>query len=152
MLEFETRGRYTNAEANAGIKIGNMFYGTDGWMEVNGSTWKAYKGREKEPFAGSGMAQGASVGGDTSFRTAPDSKGHFGKFIDGVRAGDKKVLNCDIEVGHKSTVLPLIANIAYRVGETLRFNGEFEKFIDNEAANMHLTRKYRYPYIVPDQV
>jgi hypothetical protein len=55
-------------------------------------------------------------------------------------------------VGHKSTVLPLIANIAYRVGETLQFNGEFEKFIDNQAANMQLTRKYRYPYIVPDQV
>jgi hypothetical protein len=51
-----------------------------------------------------------------------------------------------------STVLPLIANIAYRVGDTLRFNGEFEKFIDNEEADLLLTRKYRYPYIVPENV
>ena len=53
VLEFETRGRYTNSESSLNIKIGNMFFGTDGYMEVNGSTWKAFKQREKEPFAGS---------------------------------------------------------------------------------------------------
>ena len=152
ILEFETRGRYTNAESNAGIKIGNLFYGTDGWLEVNGSNWKAYKQRENEPFAGSDMAETAAIGGDKSFRTAPDSKGHFGNFIDALKAGDRQVLNCDVAEGHMSTVLPLIANVAYRVGETLRFNGEFEEFIDNEEADMLLTRKYRYPYIVPNKV
>ena len=153
ILEFETRGRYTNAEAPAGIKIGNLFYGTEGWLEVNGGNWKAYRGREKEPFAGSGMeVEGAAVGGDATFRTAPDSKGHFGNFIEAVRTGNRHGLNCDIAVGHMSTTLPLIANIAYRVGETLRFNGEFEKFIDNNEANMMLTRKYRPPYIVPNKV
>lgn len=152
ILEFETRGRYTNAEANAGVKIGNLFYGTDGWMEVNGKNWKAYKQRDNEPFAGSDMNETAAVGGDQTFRTAPDSKGHFGNFIDGVRSGDRNDLNCDVEIGHMSTVLPLIANAAYRVGETLRFNGEFENFIDNEEADMMLTRKYRYPYIVPEKV
>ncbi|MDN5203414.1 Gfo/Idh/MocA family oxidoreductase [Fulvivirgaceae bacterium BMA10] len=152
ILEFETRGRYTNAEANAGVKIGNLFYGTDGWMEISGSNWKAYKGRENEPFAGSGMAEGAAVGGDQTFRTAPDSKGHFGNFIDGVRSGNRHDLNCDVEEGHMSTVLPLISNIAYRVGETLKFNGEFEEFIDNETADLMLTRRYRYPYIVPEKV
>lgn len=152
ILEFETRGRYTNAEANAGVKIGNLFYGTDGWMEVNGKNWKAYKQRDNEPFAGSDMNETAAVGGDQTFRTAPDSKGHFGNFIDGVRSGNRFDLNCDVEIGHMSTVLPLIANIAYRVGETLRFNGEFENFIDNEEADMMLTRKYRYPYIVPEKV
>ena len=152
ILEFETRGRYTNAESNAGIKIGNLFYGTDGWLEVNGSNWKAYKQRENEPFAGSDMAETAAIGGDKSFRTAPDSKGHFGNFIDALKAGDRQVLNCDVAEGHMSTVLPLIANVAYRVGETLRFNGEFEEIIDNEEADMLLTRKYRYPYIIPKKV
>jgi predicted dehydrogenase len=152
ILEFETRGRFTNAESNEGIKIGNMFYGTEGWMEVNGSTWKAYKNDEDKPFAGSGMGAGAAIGGDNSFRTAPDSNGHFGNFIDALKAGNNSGLNCEVEVGHMSTVLPLIANAAYRVGETLRFNGEFEEFINNEEADMYLTRKYRYPYIVPQNV
>ncbi len=152
ILEFETRGRYTNAEANEDIKIGNLFYGTKGWMEVNGSKWNAYKEREKEPFAGSGLAAGAMVGGDTSFMAAPDSKGHQGNFIDAVRSGNPHDLNCEIEVGHMSTVLPLIANVAYRMGETLRFNGVIEQFIDNKAADEMLTRKYRHPYVVPEVV
>ncbi|MBK9677761.1 MAG: gfo/Idh/MocA family oxidoreductase, partial [Saprospiraceae bacterium] len=50
ILEFETRGRYTNGEANAGVQIGNLFYGTEGWMEIDGSTWKAYKGAERKPL------------------------------------------------------------------------------------------------------
>lgn len=152
ILEFETRGRYTNAEAPAGVKIGNLFYGTEGWLELNGSRWKAYRGRDKEPFAGSDIAETAAVGGDQTFMAAPNSKGHFANFIDGVRAEDRHVLNCDVEVGHMSTVLPLIANISYRVGSSLRFNGEFEEFIDNEEADMYLTRRYRYPYIVPKNV
>lgn len=152
ILEFETRGRYTNHEANLGIKIGNIFYGTEGWLEVDGDTWKAYKGQETEPFAGSQMGAGAAVDGDNSFLTAPDSKGHFGNFIDGLRSGDPKDLNCDIDVGHTSTVLPLIANIAYKMGETLRFDGKTERFVGNKEANTMLTREYRAPYVVPSKV
>ena len=153
ILEFETRGRFTNAEAPLGVKIGNIFYGSEGWLEVNGSKWKAYRERESEPFAGSGMdAEGAAVGGDPSFRAAPGSAGHYANFIDAVRSGNPGDLNCDILEGHMSSVLPHLGNIAYRVGETLEFNGEFEKFIDNQEANMLLSRKYRYPYIVPTEV
>jgi hypothetical protein len=153
ILEFETRGRFTNAEAPAGIRIGNIFYGTEGWLEINGRNWKAYKGREEEPFAGSDMvAEGAAVGGDQTFRAAPSSGGHFANFIDAVRSGNRFDLNCDIAEGHMSSALPLIANIAYKVGDTLNFNGEFEKFIDHDEANMMLTRKYRHPYVVPKVV
>jgi len=153
ILEFETRGRFTNDESNLGIRIGNIFYGTEGWLEVSGSKWKAYREREKEPFAGSDMeAEGAAVGGDATFRAAPGSGGHFANFIDAVRAGDHTLLNCDVLEGHMSSVLPHLGNIAYRVGETLEFNGEFEKFTGNDEANMLITRKYRYPYVIPDKV
>ncbi len=152
ILEFETRGRFTNREGDLGIKIGNLFYGTEGYMEVNGGTWRAYRKREKEPFAGSDMAETAAVGGDQTFMAAPDSKGHFANFIEGVRSENRMDLNCDIEVGHMSTVLPLIANIAYRTKQSLHFNNEFETFIDNEEADLMLTRRYRYPYVVPDNV
>ena len=152
ILEFDTRGRYTNGEAGTDVKIGNLFYGTEGWMEINGSNWKAYKGRDTEPFAGSGMEVSAAIGGDTTFRTAPDSKGHFANFIDGLRSANRFDLNCDIEEGFMSTALPLIANIAYKTGETLRFDDEFERFIGQEEANMMLSRNYRAPYVVPVQV
>lgn len=142
ILEFETRGRYTNAEASQGVRIGNIFYGSEGWLELKGFSWKAYREREKEPFAGSFMETEA----------VPPGAGHYLNFINAIRSGDPSGLNCDILEGHMSTVLPHLGNIAYRVGESLEFNGEFEKFIDNQEANMLLTRKYRYPYIVPDEV
>ena len=97
-------------------------------------------------------ATGAAVGGDKTFRAAPISGGHFANFIDAVRSGDHFDLNCDILEGHTSSVLPHLGNIAYKVGETLEFNGEFEKFIDNDEANMLLTRNYRHPYVVPENV
>jgi len=150
ILEFETRGRFTNAEANAGVKIGNLFYGTEGWLEVKGSHWSAYREREEKPFAGSDMEP--TAGGNKAFRAAPSSDGHFANFIDAVRSRDHFDLNCEILDGHMSSVLPHLGNIAYQVGETLEFNGEFEKFIDNDEANMLLSRKYRHPYVVPKSV
>ena len=36
MLEFETRGRYSNAESSLDIQIGNIFYGTEGYLELKG--------------------------------------------------------------------------------------------------------------------
>jgi predicted dehydrogenase len=153
ILEFETRGRYTNAEAPSGVRIGNLFYGTEGWMEINGSSWKAYREREETPFAGTEMGTGnASVGGDTSFRAAPGGGGHFANFIQALRSGNDRDLTCDILEGHRSTVLPHLGNIAYRVGETLEFNGELESFIENQEASLLLTRKYRYPYVIPQTV
>ena len=153
ILEFETRGRYTNAEAPSGVRIGNLFFGTEGWMEINGSSWKAYREREEIPFAGTEMDAGnAAVGGDTSFRAAPGGGGHFANFIQALRSGNDADLTCDILEGHRSTVLPHLGNIAYRVGETLEFNGELEEFIDNEEASLLLTRKYRYPYVIPKTV
>ncbi len=153
ILEFETRGRFTNAEAPAGIKIGNIFYGTEGWMEVKGSSWKAYREREQEAFAGSGMeTEEEAEGNENRYLAALSSDNHSANFIRAVRSGNRFDLNCDILEGHMSSVLPHMGNIAYRVGETLEFNGEFEQFIDNDEANMLTTRKYRYPYVVPEIV
>ncbi|MDH5399443.1 MAG: Gfo/Idh/MocA family oxidoreductase, partial [Cyclobacteriaceae bacterium] len=40
ILQFEVRGIYTAGEDDLNVKIGNLFYGTEGWMEVNGDTWR----------------------------------------------------------------------------------------------------------------
>ena len=40
---------------------------------------------------------------------------HYQNFIDAMRAGDEKKLNCNIQEGHLSSVLPHLANIAYRL-------------------------------------
>ena len=146
MLEFETRGRYTHGESSLDIKIGHMFYGTEGYMELAAGTglWKAFRKREKEPFKTS-----------TDDKSKQDGSGevsHFGNFIDAIRSGKNETLHCDINDGYYSSALPALANISYRLGRGLTFNNSTKKFLKDPEADAMLTRVYRKPYIVPDKV
>ena len=90
----------------------NLFYGDKGYMVINGyDNYKTFLGRERTP----GPARNA--GGD-----------HYKNFIDAVRAHDPKLLNGPIETGHLSASLAHLGNIAYRLGRTLKFDPENEKF------------------------
>lgn len=151
VLEFETRGRYTNAESSLGIKIGNMFFGTEGYLELNGSKWKAFRQREKEPFAGSDLST-SETPQDPTFLKAPGGTEHFANFIDAIRSGNNNNLHCDVREGVMSSDLPVLANIAYRLNRQLTFRGSYEKFANDTEADMMLTRNYRPPYIVPEKV
>ena len=151
ILEFETRGRYTHGESSLDIKIGNMFYGTDGYLELNGSTWKAFRQREKEPFAGSDKKT-SDVPTDPTFLAPPGGSEHYANFIDAVRDGSNNSLHCDIREGFYSSALPILANISYRLNRQMEFNGEYEKFVNDSEADMMLTRRYRKPYVVPKDV
>src|SRR5499427_3993212 len=53
VLEFGTRGGFTNDEA--GVRIGNLFYGTKGWLHVDeaGKKWQSYFGPKNEKGPGS---------------------------------------------------------------------------------------------------
>ena len=150
MLEFETRGRYTNNESSTGIRIGNVFYGTDGYLELDGGNWKAFRKEEKEPFATSKTAEKRTA--DPTFLAPPGGTDHYANFIDGIRAGKDETLHCDINEGYHSSALPLLANISYRLGRGLTFNGEAEKFVKDNEADAMLTRDYRKGYVVPNKV
>jgi len=149
ILEFETRGRYTNSEAGLGIRIGNMFYGTEGYLEINEGNWKAYRKRETEPFAGSGMAEKPA---DPTYMAPPGGTEHYANFIDAIRGGNSETLHCDILEGYMSSALPLLANVSYRLGRELTFEGAKEKFVNDPEADKMLTREYRKPYVVPGTV
>ncbi len=147
-LEFETRGRYSNAEGSIGVRVGNIFYGTEGYLELGDGGWKAFRKREKEPFTGSkpgGAKEEASL-------TGGEGAEHFANFLDAIRSGKSSDLHCEITTGHYSAALPHLANISYRLGRGLNFNGATEKFINDPEADKMLTRIYRKPYILPDKV
>ncbi|MEX2512794.1 MAG: Gfo/Idh/MocA family oxidoreductase [Cyclobacteriaceae bacterium] len=150
MLEFETRGRYTNGESSLGISIGNMFYGTDGYLELDGGTWKAFRQDEKEPFASSQKEAPQESG--SNVLAAPGGAEHYANFLDAIRDEKISSLHCDIREGYYSSALPLMANISYRLGRGLKFMGEYEKFANDSEANTMLTRPGRPPYVVPEQV
>ena len=147
MYLFDTRGRYTNAEGINNIMDGNIFYGTEGYMEYTGG-WKAFRNWEKQPFAGAGIGE----------RKAPAERGSgrpnlFTNFIDVIRSGKDEDLINPILGGHYSAALVHLANISYRLGgRNLTFNGAAEKFVNDPEADALLTRVYRKPYVVPDKV
>ena len=52
MIEFGTRGGFTNDEGS--VRIGNLFYGTKGWLwiEEAGKKWQSYFGPKNEKGPG----------------------------------------------------------------------------------------------------
>jgi len=152
LLEFETRGRPSNGESGLDTRIGNIFYGTDGYLELNGSTWKAYRKRESIPFASSSDPGGA--GGPPESLTGPSEPSHWVNLLDAVKTGNNSALHCDIREGFYSSALPLFANISYRLDRQLKIaeSDTGEKIVDDAEATAMLTRAYRPPYIVPEQV
>ena len=62
------------------------------------------------------------------------------------------MLACDIVEGHLSSTLPHLANISYRVGRALMFDGKTETIVGDAEASKLLTREYRKPYMIPEKV
>ncbi len=151
IMEFEVRGLYTNREGDQDIRIGNLFYGTKGWMSLNGGTWKTYLGRNNKPGPGS-QSQGPAA--DPMNLAGTGGAGIFKNFIDALRSGKWQDLACDIETGYMSTCLPHLANISYKLGREVIFDGKKEKFVNDKEADAMLKRVdgYRKPFVVPETV
>ncbi len=136
VLEFEVRGLPTNDEL--GVRIGNLFYGSEGYLVINGNSWRSFMGHKNEPGQSGKGQKGESD--------------HFGNFVDAVEAHDSKRLKAEIVEGHRSSALCHLANIAYRLGRAIKFDPQTETFGSDGEANAMLTREYRSPFIVPDRV
>ncbi len=148
ILQFEVRGLYTNADD--GIRIGNLFYGTKGWMHLNGNKWYTYFGFKNEP--GPKFEGVADEVADPNNLAGAGGSAHFMNFIDAVRAEDWTKLTGDVLEGHRSTTLCHLSNISYRLGRELTFNDRTFKFVGDEEADSYLTKEYRYPFVVPEKV
>jgi predicted dehydrogenase len=71
---------------------------------------------------------------------------HQKNFVESIRGNEKP--NAEIEIGHKSTTLCHLGNIAYRSGKTLLFDAKTETTND-AAANKLLGRDYRKGFELP---
>jgi predicted dehydrogenase len=133
-LQFEVRGLITNDESR--VKIGDIFYGTEGILAITSyESWQAFFGPKLE------RGPGSTGGGD-----------HFANFVKAVKARDPKILTADIEQGHLSSAYCHLGNIAYRLGRKLHVNPSTESFVGDSEADLFLTRDYRAPFVVPAKV
>jgi predicted dehydrogenase len=148
ILEFGTRGLLTNPEG--GQKIGVIFYGSEGRLEIDANgKWKTFLGSSDKPGPDSETIKEDEVA-DALNTVGTGSNGHYRNFVDAIRSGKQEQLTCDVEVGFKSTVLPLIANISYRVGRELKWDGKKEQFVGDAQANKLLKRADRKGYVIPN--
>ncbi|HLA38626.1 MAG TPA: Gfo/Idh/MocA family oxidoreductase, partial [Candidatus Glassbacteria bacterium] len=156
-LQFEVRGLYTHDER--GTMIGNFFYGTEGCMRLDIQGFQTFLGRKDEPgpsMQAVMVAEGESLGAPPGFTETGAHESsrvfHRRNFIEAVRSGDPGHLSADILQGHITSGLCHLANISYRLGRQLEFDPQAERFIGDEEADRYLTRSYRPPYVVPEQV
>ena len=78
---------------------------------------------------------------------------HFQNWVAAIRSRDHHLLNADIEQGHKTMALCLLARTAYLVGRSVRFDPLKETAVDDPEADALLNQPtYRAPYVVPKQV
>jgi len=123
---------YMTSSANV---VGNIFYGSEGYMLKDVSSWQTFMGKEREPGA-----SGKGIGN------------HYQNFIDAIRANDPSMLTAPIEEGFYSCALIHLANISYRLGRTLNIDPDTITVINDDEANAMLTKEYRKPYVFPDKV
>src|SRR4030095_7370447 len=129
LLVFEVRHWMTNHEAgiNEGKDsntIGNIFYGSEGYMAIDGyNSYKTFLGRKQEP------GPSRSAGGS-----------NWENFIQAVRSRKREELNAEIEEGHLSSALVHLVNISYRLGRSLDFDPAQEEFTNHQEAHGTLRR------------
>jgi predicted dehydrogenase len=150
LLVFEVRHWMTNNEAGIGERadarpgapaeqaqsIGNIWYGSKGYMATTNDGWRTFMGKEGAPGPKS--------------EADPVYPG-FVNFIDVVRSRKREDQLAEVEEGAISTMLIHLANISYRTRRTLYFDPiTYTCKGDAEATAMFTRAQYRSPFTVPN--
>jgi len=140
-LVFEVRGLQTGGEGELvtskdGNTVGNLFYGSDGWMSLDGNGFRLFKGDPAK------LVQ--------SEKATQDPLGtHLSNFLSAIRSRKYQDLNAEVNIGRLSADLCHLANISYRLGgRLLKFDPQGERF-ESEEANRLAHPPYRAPYVIP---
>ncbi len=151
MLVFEVRHWMTNIEAGINLGagspfappsvdvpmcVGNVFYGSKGYLAIDGNygQFKTFMGKEQAPGPGATVRPGNT----------------FANFVDVIRSRKRESLTAEIEEGAISTTLVHLANISYRLGRTLHFDAKSYSCVGDPEANRMFSRpQYREPFVVP---
>ena len=113
---------------------GTVYVGTNGYQVVpeQGGQFQSSKPR-MEP-------EQVEVVGNNARLTAA----HARNFLDCMRSREKPA--ADVEIGHRSTSMSLMANISLMVGQRLNWDAKNERFTNSDEANNYLHYEYRKPW------
>ena len=145
-MTFDCRNLPSPPEGSAPIRgtnyVGNIFFGTEGYLVVDSQGFQVYKGDKREKVMDEKPHE------EEIWSVLP----HLRNFFEAVRQRDHRVLTAEAEVGVLAAAYCHLANISYRLKRSLSVNQTLERFERDAEANRMLTRDYRAPYLVPDEV
>lgn len=144
LLTFEVRGLPTGPESEMEPRgnnfIGNLFYGSKGYMVLEDGGFKTFLGEKREPGEAMKMVEAKQ----------DENTAHMSNFIECIRSRQPGGLVAPLREAAISADLVHMANISYRTGRKLVLEpGVSTRFAHDEEANWLLTRHpYRAPYVV----
>jgi predicted dehydrogenase len=138
IMTFEVRNMGSFQEADGG-NCGDSFFGTEGFYVRNKGFFTYKDGKMNEREAIPVKEPKPDLG---------DKWAHFFRAVRSRKQEDMAVTTLD---AYHSTVHCHLANIAYRMGHSLGFDPQTERFKD-EQANKYLSREYRSGFEVPKLV
>ena len=124
--------RMWSKHGTEGASFGIAFYGDKGTLIIDDQGWRVEDG---EPAGG---------------KPTEGQVAHIRNFLDCMKT--RAAPTAEIEVGHLSTRLCHLGNIAHRLGRKLTFDAASESFPDEPEANKLLTREYSERFEMPSQV
>ncbi len=130
--------RILNAQSMFKQGYGILFHGTDGTLFVDRSRYELIperKGRGEESVNRTEPEEGKSSNNH--------NLAHWQNFLECIRSRQRPV--SDIEYGHQSTALALLANVAYRSRQRVDWDPKSET-TGNKEAQPYLRREYRAPW------
>jgi len=133
MVYFHTN---CNARGIDGKDYGIQFYGADGTLFVDRSGFNIYPEGDRMKDVGVELEGGSKS----------KHRVHVQNFLDCVKS--RGIPISDIEIGHRSSSAPMLANIALRTGRKIHWDSKRERIIGDKEAEKLLTRTYRKPWSV----
>ncbi len=135
---FIWEGRSCNGFRTEGLSRGITFHGETGSVLVDDNGYTVFDQKMKVVTKVDDVAEQSTVN-----TTGPGDRldtYHLVNFLDCVRS--RKTPNADIEEGHRSVVLCHLANVAYRVGHTVRCDSTNGHVLDDPKAQALWSRTY----------
>jgi len=130
IMTFEVRNLGSFPEGNEDA-CSNSFFGTKGYY-VRGGGFFDYKNQPievKDP--------------------EPEGMSKWGHFFTAVRSRKVEDLTAPVLPAHLSCVHCHLGNTAYRLGRSLQFDPQTERYVGDDEANTHVSREYRPGFEVP---
>jgi hypothetical protein len=140
--------KYYRARGKDDRPHGEAYYGTKGTLVVDRVGYEIYPEMEPGARPTNERPRFRSERKEASAEDATPQ--HARNFIDCVRSERAAGLTpaADVQIGHRSTNVAHLGNIAYRTGRKLHWNAAKEEFTADAAANELLYRQPRKPWDV----